>query len=84
MDGSVQLQAPVALLSGKSRQHLLDTRLGWHQICAEENDLMSGAELCFIHLLAVTYSLCSDLHVKCVAVVVHFMAALLFISSSYF
>jgi hypothetical protein len=54
--------------------------------CAEEKGLfpMYGMELRFIQRLAVTYSLCSDLHGKCVAVVVDFMAARRFILSSSF
>jgi hypothetical protein len=81
--GECQLFTPAALVSGKEPPALI-----WHETrvesSAEENGLFPiyGMELCFIQRLAVTYSLCSDLHGKRVAVVVDFVAALRFILSS--
>lgn len=79
-----QLLAPVALVSGKEPPAFIwqETRVA---PCAVEKDLfpMYGMELRFIQQLTVTYSLWSDLHGKCMAVV-DFMAALLFILSSSF
>jgi hypothetical protein len=83
--GECQLLAPVALVSGKEPPAFIchETRVA---PSAEENSLFPiyGMELCFIQRLAVTYSLCSDLHGKCLAVVVDFMAALRSILSSTF
>jgi hypothetical protein len=83
--GECLLLAPVALVSGKEPPAFI-----WHETrvasSAEENGFFSiyGMELCFIQRLAITYSLCSDLHGKFVAVVVDFVAARRFILSSTF
>jgi hypothetical protein len=86
MEESVRLLAPVTLFLGKEPPAYIWHEMGWHQICAKEEVLFSrhGTELCFIHRLAVTYSLCGDLHGKCVVVVIDFMVALRYILSSSF